>query len=412
MAVTRSEALVERLCTRTFLSLWSYANPVARPGKELCDLLVVCQPDLVIFSVKEVTLDPSENGDVEEATYRRWHRKAVEESAKQLYGAERALSRAAQVIRRDGSPGLPLPPAGARRVHRVAVALGGRGLVPIEYGDFGKGFVHVFDETSLDRILGELDTVTDFVDYLRVKEHLIGAGTAPVMAREEDLLAVYLHHGREVPTQADVVLVQPGAWEELTGKPEWRARKVTDEISYEWDRLIETFASALTAGRLEWPVALTDGEQALRVMARESRFARRVLAEAFVEFLMLARAGKVRSRLVPSPSGILYVFLGRDAGQSHEGREERASELQLRCLAARAHMARRGHRGTTVVGIATEQDTSRGYSLEAAYVDIRDWTPEYEQRVTEMQRELGYFTKPLMTRGRADEYPPDAPAGE
>jgi hypothetical protein len=46
------------------------------------------------------------------------------------------------------------------------VALGGRREGPVSQGDFGKGFVHVFDERSLDIVLSELDTVTDFVQYL------------------------------------------------------------------------------------------------------------------------------------------------------------------------------------------------------------------------------------------------------
>ena len=47
-----TEQFVYRTCRKSFLSLWSYANPRGKPGKELCDILIVCEPDLVIFSVK------------------------------------------------------------------------------------------------------------------------------------------------------------------------------------------------------------------------------------------------------------------------------------------------------------------------------------------------------------------------
>jgi hypothetical protein len=61
MAVTQSEALVEELCNRSFLSLWGFANPKGKAGKEVCDFLVVCDPDVIIFSVKEIGLKDAED---------------------------------------------------------------------------------------------------------------------------------------------------------------------------------------------------------------------------------------------------------------------------------------------------------------------------------------------------------------
>jgi hypothetical protein len=102
-----SEELVFRLCQRSFLSLWSYANPLSKPGKELCDLLVVCNPDIVLFSVKDVAYKSS--GEDTTKGWERWRRRAIEDSVKQLYGAERWLQNADRVIRSDGSPGIALP---------------------------------------------------------------------------------------------------------------------------------------------------------------------------------------------------------------------------------------------------------------------------------------------------------------
>src|SRR4051812_22122176 len=113
MPLTRSEALVEQLCKRSLLSLWSYANPRSDTGKELCDVLVVCEPDIVIFSVKEIGLrDPDNETDVA-----RWRRKAIEQSAHQIHGAERKLAVLNRVIRSDSTPGLALPSLAARRIH-------------------------------------------------------------------------------------------------------------------------------------------------------------------------------------------------------------------------------------------------------------------------------------------------------
>jgi hypothetical protein len=61
-AVNSSEQWVYDICRKSFLSLWSYVNPQGRAGKELCDILVVCDPHVPVISVKEVTL--SDTGDV------------------------------------------------------------------------------------------------------------------------------------------------------------------------------------------------------------------------------------------------------------------------------------------------------------------------------------------------------------
>jgi hypothetical protein len=52
--INKAEEFVFHICRETFLSLWSYANPLGKNGKELCDILIVCDPDIVIFSVKEI----------------------------------------------------------------------------------------------------------------------------------------------------------------------------------------------------------------------------------------------------------------------------------------------------------------------------------------------------------------------
>jgi hypothetical protein len=100
--VTRSEELVFKLCRKSFLSLWSYANPRGRNGKELCDVLVVCDPDVIIFSVKEI--QSKESGDVG-TDWSRWTREAIDASVKQIYGAERWLASATHVVAKDG--GMP-----------------------------------------------------------------------------------------------------------------------------------------------------------------------------------------------------------------------------------------------------------------------------------------------------------------
>ena len=403
--MNRAEDFVYRVCRHSFLSLWSYANPKGRNGKELCDILVVCEPDIVIFSVKDISL--TDSGDVS-LDWERWRKRAIDASCRQLYGAERWITSAAHVIRKDGTSGLPFPRGPECRMHRVAVALGGEGKVPFQYGDLGKGFVHVFDDTSFTIVLRELNTVSDFVTYLSDKERWVTSGVrhAPV-ASEEDLLALYLRKGRQFPEGYDFVLVDGTLWEGFASSPEYESRKLADEDSYVWDNLIETFCNGALSGNLEksldggfeFASSLTDVEMAVRTMAREDRFSRRILGKQFLEFLQLSGEGRVRSRMLTSPSGVLYVFLAVPHG---EDRKYRVAELGARCFVARGlHLDCK-----TVVGIATEcYEPGKGFSLDLVYLYKETWTHEDQVRVKSVQEEFGYFVNPRRTAAHEDEYP-------
>src|SRR5215471_13490663 len=97
--MTRSEELVFRLCTRSFFSLSSFAHPRGKKGRELCDILVVCDPDVIILSVKEIKPKAANEGGTDWA---RWRREAIEASVRQIYGAERWLRSATHVMRGVG----------------------------------------------------------------------------------------------------------------------------------------------------------------------------------------------------------------------------------------------------------------------------------------------------------------------
>ncbi len=396
--MNRAEEFVSRLCTKSFLSLWSYSNPRKyNSHKELCDVLVVCDPDIIIFSVKEIVL--RENGD-SPLEIERWRKKAIQESVKQIYGAERHLSRMKEVITSEGKIGVPLPDAAVRHVHRIAVALGSSGKVPMVFTDFGKGLVHSFDELSLPIILKELDTITDFVKYLSDKEALYESGIKMELnGGEEDLLAVYLHNGRKFPPNLDLLRLETGLWPAFLNKPEFRNRKREDEVSYIWDRLIEIFCRDFLTCGLEFGNSLTDLEQVVRTMARENRFCRRVVGKSFIEFYEQSARKKIRARTVLSPSGVVYVFLTRPHG---EDRKYRIAELGTRCFIARGLYGDHPE----VIGIATEQyEESKGFSLDAHYFFKENWTAEDQKEAEYCKREFGFFSDPVFTNAHEDEYP-------
>lgn len=132
--VTESERYLADLSDRAFLRLWSYPNVFVdrragkntanRQGKELCDLLVVCGDDIVVFSDKSIDWP---TGDLPLA-WSRWYRRAIGHSVDQLKGAERWLRAFSDRLFLDRAYEDPfpfsLPDLSRRRVHLVAIAVG------------------------------------------------------------------------------------------------------------------------------------------------------------------------------------------------------------------------------------------------------------------------------------------------
>jgi hypothetical protein len=90
---TPTERHLAKLADRTFLNLWSYPNvfidkrsaPTAQ-GQELCDLLVVCDPYVLVFSDKHVAWQGDEKLSL---SWKRWYKRAIAHSVRQIRGAQR-----------------------------------------------------------------------------------------------------------------------------------------------------------------------------------------------------------------------------------------------------------------------------------------------------------------------------------
>lgn len=387
--LTPSENLVAELCQKSFLKLWTHPNPIGKKGKELCDCLIVCGPHVVIISVKEC--DYIDTGD--KTGWERWEKRAIAKSAAQIWGAERWLMSVDSFQRKDGRA-VSLPPHRDRKFHRISVSLGGKGQVFIKWGNLGNGFVHVCDEVSVGVLFGELDTITDFVEFLDQSERFVESGVSPLFAGGgiEDLVALYISWGRtfELPDEfsesPDSVILMNDLWTGLKESDDYKAIKKGLKDSYLWDRLIEHFAAdLLTDGMFDFNTReLTDDQSALVAMALQPRGHRAKLAEAFAEFLTQGER-KIASRAALGDRNTAFVFL---LGSSSD-RETRVRELALRCLVIRGTMPG----AITVVGIATDQPgTSEiGYSSDIVFMHLSEWSEDDAKNVEAIQRDLGYF---------------------
>lgn len=453
--VTTAERYLKKLCERTFLSLWSYpgiyrnqGNVKTGEGKEVCDLLVVFQNHVIIFSDKDCAFPNS--GDTE-LDWSRWFRRAVMESAKQVWGAERWIKSYPNRLFLDRACTQPfpieLPNLGTASFHRIVVAhdasrrckeeLGGSGSLmlapsvigPMHYDhskggckpftigqiDPSKGFVHVFDDTSLDIVMNTLDTITDFVNYLSKKEAFISSGRLGWTAGEEDLLAFYLRelnesgeHDFVVPPDTHKVYIEEGHWEDFSRHPQRLAQVDANRVSYAWDALIETFSGHIFAGTsytMSHP-ELRDQEKLFRLFAREPRTRRRMLARSLFELIKKSPRSQRATRVIlPSQEGEpYYVFLllpELEHVPYAQYREVRRKFLNACCMVTKLKFPE----AQDILGIATETGINENSSHDAAYFDAREWTAEDEAEAQSLHEDLGLLVNVNEFASRELEYP-------
>ncbi len=244
----------------------------------------------------------------------------------------------------------------------------------------------MLDEVSFSVLLQELDTVTDLLDYLHAKERLYESGVRTHFeGAEEDLLAFYIHQGCRFPSEYTDIVVDDSLWDELTQKEDYKRKKQADRSSVTWDQVVEKFCNDYLADQLEFTHNLTDTELVIRTMAREPRLCRRVLGQSFHEFLQLANARRVESRITPSPSGTTYVFLSKDRSVP---RRDRIAELGSRCFIARSMV----RENSTVIGLSV-QLLSPGHDaeVELMYLHKPEWTEEDSAAAESAKEQLGFF---------------------
>ena len=461
---TSTEKNLAALAGKIFLNLWTYPNLFGSKGKELCDLLVVCGDDVLIFSDKHINW--SSGVDVKIA-WPRWYRKAITKSAAQINGAARTLrdhpdQLFLDAVCKERFP-LKLPPADRRRIHLIAVALGASeacaehreetpgyfttdaalkgddhvnsgadGFKPFAIGDVQPdgGFIHVFNEPALELLARELDTVTDFTRYLTRRERIIRSGRLSPVAGEHDLLARYLISGGP-DEEHDFRRPGGGEWQEgekldipagthgaLAAQPGYKARQEADKVSYKWDMLLGLFTDAILKGEAEGAFGKepepSKAEEGLRSMALEPRLSRRLLGSSVVAAMKTAedkKADRFARNIVPAAQSpdetVGYVFLilahrGEAPGPAYdEYRKRRVVMLHSYCLC----MLQSNRNLKRAVGIGIDSSskvTGRAGGSEDFYaLEVDTWTPELDKKVEELKKDLDLLKPENVTHGNA-----------
>lgn len=383
--MTPSEKFVAELCKKSFLPFWSFPNPIGKKGKELCDVFVVCENHIIIFSIKEISV--SENKD-ESVRYDRWVKKAIYDSAEQIYGAERFLNSVDQVLSKDKTARIRLPDKENRLIHRIAIAFGSKENFPLPTGDFGKGYVHVFDEKSTFLILNELDTITDFTNYLIAKENFI-ADKCILIPTEADFLAFYIQTGLEIDFPADVIASQHGLWESYAESKEYAVWQNSIQASYVWDRMIMRLHNYHVSPEITDERRL-ELEEAVRHINLEPRINRIELGS----ILQNAVERKVSARMLRPLEGNNHTYvLVPLTDKNWDGKE---SELKLRCIVARAE----NPDAETVIGISIGSNSDGENHFDICYLYISDLDEKFIHHAKEIQDEFGFFKKPVVSNSK------------
>ena len=383
-----AENLVHELALKTFLTDWCYLDPTLPNGKELCDLLVVFDEAAIIWQIKDLKL--RKDG--------KYTNSEVKKNLRQLSGARRKLFDLKTSIELENPyRGKELFDATVVKETYLISVLLGEGEEIFSLVEYLRDYtVHVFTSDFIQIILSELDTISDFANYLRAKEGLLVGKDKQfiILGGEEELLAVYLGHNRSFKklVEANLITIDQGCWDEFQNGQEYRAKEQADEISYAWDSIINRVHEASP-----------EYEIVARELARPNRFERRCLGKVYFDAYMMADNDTTYPlfRRTFDLKGVTYCFLFADDTRP---RDYRKGMLNWMCYIARGtYKANR-----KVLGIATEKKARPTCSYDFVLLDMPEWTEENQKEMEKVQRETGILLNPIIGIVHEDEYPESA----
>jgi hypothetical protein len=329
-----AEEFVHELGSRTFLTDWCFPNPKLPNGKELCDFLVVYDNTAIVWQIKNLKLDDSGLHKTGE----------VEKNHRQLLGAYRSLfERKLKIVLQNAKRRPEEFDSGSiEHVYLVSAMMGSEPEYYPAITVINDKIIHNFTRQFSEIVLNELDTIADFVHYLSSKRNFVESRKEFFIAGgEEELLAVYLLNERSFAQfeKADLVVLEPGGWDHVVQRPEYKRKKKEDRYSYLWDSVIERAHE----GSEEY-------EFVARELARPNRFERRMLGKAMFDAWVTADGDKVHPiyRRMVCGRHATYCFLFMDEA---EGRENRKQTLFAMCVVARDTFKD----NSKVIGIASEK---------------------------------------------------------
>lgn len=358
--VNESERQLSKLLNDTFFSLWSYIGPYSdegatknKQGKEICDALVIFGNKILIFSDKAIKFNEEKDTLI---AWKRWYKKSITDSVRQLYAAEEWIKKNPDRVFLDNFCQNPFPLNLENQnfeFHLIAITKNTLEPAKKYFDQFAKGssgtflnfyplderqvlempftlcdinsnktFVHIFDEFSINLVMQELRTISDFTNYLKVKEKLIRKLRLQ-HASEEDILGFFLDDedfllGRKeftYPKCADdeVLGIQEGYWSNFILSNNYNIHKDLNNMGDYWVELSSRFSDSVVSANVgegkEFP--LEKHEIVVRSLASEKNATRAYLAQAFLEKFDNVPLDRRSARVVQNfiNQSHFYVFL-------------------------------------------------------------------------------------------------------
>lgn len=363
-----AEKFLYELANNTFLNQWSFLNPKLPNGKELCDLLIVFDDIVIIWQNKDIKIN-------EDGEYSKKHKN---KNFRQINGARRELFELkTKIILKNEYRTIYFDVSLTKKIFLISTFTGESEICVSPIEEIKKHNVHIFTGKSIPTLLCELDTINDFVSYLREREIFFTSRSSNVIfGDEEDLLACYLVNNKRLPIYDDpsIILVISDYWNEFFTSPEYLHGKRENEISYFWDRLINK-----SKGKIE---DVEKYERFTRVLAKLSRFQRRVLGHFFLEAQYNSAHGKCFRRIFLYENVVYCFFFDKDSKP-----EDRLKYLSAICWIAKGMFPGQ----SLVVGIATESLIQPKKTYDFVLIDNLKWTQEDQNNSVRLQKELGFF---------------------
>lgn len=336
MPASSSEAYLHSLADRSFLKLWALPNTYYAPNKELTDLVIPFGDDVVIISDKAIRFNWETRLDL---AWSRWYRAAVDDSVRQLRTARNRLATRPANVFTDASANTAVPSQlianSQKRFHLVGIARPDHDptSVPPQWPELryvpdaaGRPFhigkieaagqpVHIFDGPTIDLLLRELDTAPDFIAYLAAREERLREGGDYDFV-ERDLLGSaqmgWDPNATRLPSLPPLEAAVEGLWTMYDEGPMAAYRREADAKSVTIDSYISITHDEFIAGRMLNPQPdFTEHERAMRLLAAESRFARRIIAHELYDILEEPDRSTFWYSTVPSPTDprLRYAWL-------------------------------------------------------------------------------------------------------
>lgn len=271
------EKYVNELAFNSYLDYWCYPNPKDLLGdkKEICDLLIIFRETVIIISIKNY-----EN----KGNYERYKKNVIEKSTKQLYGAERKLfnsNRNIEISHHKRGNQL-FDRSLIKNIFRLTINVGEQ----FEFYDLGdikenKGFINIFNKDTFEKIIQELDTIPDLVNYLIERERFLKHyEEIDLKSKECDLLAIYLRNIRKFPEEyynsnnSKISIDLTNAWNDYDKHIKVAKKREEDKFSYFIDKIVK-----------EDILEIENGEILANELMSLTRMNRRYIAKALLTLI-------------------------------------------------------------------------------------------------------------------------------